>query len=452
MGRHFLRVAAALALLAFLAVRPADAQARQWHVDQAGPAVGDGTAWATAWGSFHAIDWGKIAPGDTVYISGGSSGQTYKEPLTVGASGSAAGAITITKGIDPGHNGAVVIDGQGVQPLGVEIYGQNYVTVSQLEVRNTATAAFSVKSVTAGVVLEDNSAYSGDTGDGTSRGYDVRDSVGPNAVVVRRNSFSTPASTQAQTDGIWSSNNNGVVFENNRIVVSNSDTTGHSDGIQSFQDISITVRNNWFEQANNAPINNHGIWLQNERSGGVIEVYNNVVLAPNLIADAAVSHEQLSDWGHISVVQFWNNTILGGDRALQLNNAPLDDVRNNIIWTEHAGGRGIDLKGTAPAADQIDYNLLYAPNGYAGYIEGIHTFSWSQWQARGYDVHGLSANPQFINPTAKDFRPGLRSPILNAGERLPGISVGFGDIAVPHGARPNLGAYQEQPSGVTGSR
>src|SRR5689334_738306 len=80
-----------------------------YYVDNAASGSGHGTSWSDAWTSFSAINWSAIRPGDTIYVSGGASSQTYNETLTVGASGSASADVTITKGTDPGHNGKVVI-------------------------------------------------------------------------------------------------------------------------------------------------------------------------------------------------------------------------------------------------------------------------------------------------------------------------------------------------------
>src|SRR6185312_2524985 len=145
----------------------------------------------SAWKNFSDINWKAIQPGDTIYISGGSTSQIYNETMMIGAGGSAAGDITITKGVDPGHNGTVIIDGQEFRPNGVSDVGYNYVAISGLAVRNITDAGFSVKDVSAGVVVQNNSVYSGDSGGGNARGYDVRNSVGQNAVIVRDNSYST---------------------------------------------------------------------------------------------------------------------------------------------------------------------------------------------------------------------------------------------------------------------
>lgn len=358
----------------------------KYYVDNTVGSNGDGSSWDSAWNSLSSINWSVTKPGDTVYISGGDTGQTYNEALTVGASGSASGKIAITKGTDPGHDGDVILDGGNHLSAGVVLNGKNHVEVSNLDVKNFAGAGFLVKNATAGVLIEHNSVYSGDPGGGNARGYDVRDSSGHDAVIVRENSFSTPTNTAAQTDGIWSSGNNGVLFESNRIVISNSNTNGHSDGIQSFQDFNITVKGNLFEQANSAPYNNHGAWLSNTRDGGTISFQDNVVKTPNLTQDSAVTHWAESSWPEHGTADIFNNTIIGGQRALNFENSPDVEVYNNVLQPS-SGGIAIYSAGSSPAPANIDYNQFAGSSNVVAHLGGTN-LSWSQWQAKGYDAHG----------------------------------------------------------------
>src|SRR6266699_24767 len=87
-----------------------------WYVDNAASGANNGTSWASAWTSFSSIVWGSsgVKAGDTLYISGGSSSQTYTSGLSVGASGTSASRITIAVGQDAGHNGTVILSGVGI--------------------------------------------------------------------------------------------------------------------------------------------------------------------------------------------------------------------------------------------------------------------------------------------------------------------------------------------------
>ena len=79
-----------------------------WFVDNA--VVGSsysGDSWANAWGDLNSINWTVVKPGDYIWISGGTTGKVYTQPLVVGASGTSNNWITIHTATNSGHNGKV---------------------------------------------------------------------------------------------------------------------------------------------------------------------------------------------------------------------------------------------------------------------------------------------------------------------------------------------------------
>lgn len=86
--------------------------AADWFVDGAAKGKSTGRTWADAWASFGSVKWGPngVSPGDTLFISGGTSQRVYNEPLVVRTSGAKDKPIYIKVGQQSPHNGRVVID------------------------------------------------------------------------------------------------------------------------------------------------------------------------------------------------------------------------------------------------------------------------------------------------------------------------------------------------------
>jgi len=412
-----------------------------FYVNNTMSSSGNGTSWSSAWNSFSDIDWDALKPGDTVQVSGG----TYRETLDVDQSGSAGKPITIKASDEAGHNGAVIIDGENERSNGVVVRDHDHVKIDGFDIRNHAASGVSVRDATAGVVIENNSVYSGDPGNGNARGYDVRNSSGENAVIVRNNSFSTPRDTDAQTDGIWSSANDGVVFDGNRIVISNNSTRGHSDGIQSHLDYNVTFRNNHIEQANEAATDNHGMWLAETRPGGTLKVYNNVVYTPNLTRDSAVTHLQSDGSDDTGAIQFWGNTVYGGRQSLNLANSANADIKNNIL-VPLDGGYGVVFHDEAASAGNVKGNLVWAPDGHIVWMDG--TWSMAEWQKDGYNLGGLSADPKLVKPSSGDLHQTSASPGIDEGVTLAALTADKAGTPRPQGGGHDIGAYEFKAAAV----
>lgn len=82
-----------------------------WCADNAVAISGDGMSWADAWKTFVDIDWTKIGPGDTLYLSGGVTSTTPTGSFVVRASGTTEALILIPRGVDAGHDGVPILDG-----------------------------------------------------------------------------------------------------------------------------------------------------------------------------------------------------------------------------------------------------------------------------------------------------------------------------------------------------
>jgi hypothetical protein len=329
-----------------LTLDPARDSYRNWHVDGGHRTNGNGTSWASAWNALANINWASISPGDTLYISGGASGRTYNEILTIGTSGAPGAPITITSGLDEGNSGPVVIDAQGERAQCIVVGNHNYVTIQNLTIQNTANDAnLTANGAIAGVLIQGIVSYSGmGSGEGRDcRCFDIRNCVarseGP-ALILQNCIATTPISTTSQTDALWTSGNDGVLIQHNTLTVANTDPTGHSDCIQSHADYSVTFRSNILAHPNGG-LNNHGFIVSDVQPGGSVYFYNNIIVmgsTPGLEAgkpEIAIFREYLTA-GYTGTVNIWNNTVYGGLAGYSTYSPagvmPADEFKNNIIF------------------------------------------------------------------------------------------------------------------------
>jgi hypothetical protein len=99
-----------MSVFALLVLLVTPARAATWYVDNSLGASGNGQSWASAWTS---LPTSGVSAGDTVYISGGSSSQTYNTTGWSPPGGSAGNPVYYKIGTDSTHNGTVIIDGGG---------------------------------------------------------------------------------------------------------------------------------------------------------------------------------------------------------------------------------------------------------------------------------------------------------------------------------------------------
>lgn len=70
-----------------------------------------GTSWANAWVAMRSINWGALAPGNNVYVDGGTSGMTYNDDLTFWTWGATNNPIVFHASREVGHNGHIYQNG-----------------------------------------------------------------------------------------------------------------------------------------------------------------------------------------------------------------------------------------------------------------------------------------------------------------------------------------------------
>jgi hypothetical protein len=117
-------------------------------------------------------------------------------------------------------------------------------------------------------------------------------------------------------------------------------------------------------------------------------------------------------------------------------------ILDNIV----AGGRSYSIDGTLPSSVVVDHNLSWsagstaAQGDHLAYVAGrgntdtlAEFTSWS-----GYDLHGIQADPKFVDRVAHDLRLAAGSPAIDAGA---GTAVD-GTVV---GTAPDIGSYEWTP-------
>jgi hypothetical protein len=90
----------------------AGAGVTNWYIDNTATGNSAGTNWADAWTSIGAINWTRLGPGHTVFISGGASSQLYTDYLELLGDGTSNAPIVFRVSTNSGHNGRVIIQGE----------------------------------------------------------------------------------------------------------------------------------------------------------------------------------------------------------------------------------------------------------------------------------------------------------------------------------------------------
>jgi len=115
-------------------------------------------------------------------------------------------------------------------------------------------------------------------------------------------------------------------------------------------------------------------------------------------------------------------------------------VVDNIISMNGTGAKVFGLTSSLPGSVQIDYNLARTSGVYATLADGRSTRSANQFeQWTGYQAHGVSAAPGFVDAASHDYRLSADSPAVDAGIPVAGISDSWS------GQAPDLGRYERLP-------
>jgi hypothetical protein len=109
--------------------------------------------------------------------------------------------------------------------------------------------------------------------------------------------------------------------------------------------------------------------------------------------------------------------------------------KNNIVFCTRYVFENTE-SAAYPPGNEWDYNNFYttAADRYVKW-ENVR-LTEADFQAKGFQVHGISQPPHFADTAGGDFHPRSDDPGINRGVPLPGINDGFA------GAAPDMGAFE----------
>jgi hypothetical protein len=334
----------------------ANSYAAIYYVDNAANGANNGTSWTNAWESFDDISWGSIGSGDTIYISGGSTSKTYTDSLDLP---SGKDNVTITKGVDAGHNGEVILDGGGITINGRGSVSSgiyiSYITFQDCNrgIYGTGENSGGMQNITvdhcrfinfrrAGVFFEGNGNVAGNTN------------------IVVKNSYFNDADEDVytrQSDGIYVQYLSDFTADHNTIILDNNYSSGdlHSDNIQAFWVDDITYSNNILVQKSNKGLGTQMLFA--EAGNGTHYYINNVLYrdCPNAL-DWAFRLKRSS--GGTYVARVYGNSYIGYGKILGADGPAI--IKNNILYrlnsaTYYSTGSGSTVSNNITTASNPGY-------------------------------------------------------------------------------------------------
>jgi hypothetical protein len=195
--------------------------------------------------------------------------------------------------------------------------------------------------------------------------------------------------------------------------------------------------------SNSAAHNAAGLWIDQSsavvdsnlvafNSGNGIRIWLNTV--PLTLTNNVIVHNAAEGIGAFDVVtdvRLINNTIAynGGEGVLvgldwgDGLTGTVSLIRNNIIVSNTLAG--VWVVPSLGSVGLADYNDL-----------------WANPRNLTLGPGNISANPQFVNPTAGDFRIRFGSPVVNAGTNVGAPAYDRDGVTRPQGSRVDMGAYE----------
>ncbi len=400
-----------------------------WYVDSLATGNNTGTSWQNAWRSFTDVNFKAMGSGDVLYISGGTASQTYTGSLKVPAGTT---GITITKGIDSGHNGEVIFDGGNSTQYGVSINAEGTpvknLVVSNLTFNNYAGAGVYGSGQNSGGlqgITVDHCKFLNFNRAGVF--FEGNNNLNNNYNVVVKNSyFDDNNAGTGQSDGIYvqvlkdfTADHNYILLDNNYTGVADL----HSDNIQSFWVDNVMYSNNVLVQKSNKTLGTQLLFTEN--GYGVHVFLNNVFIRDTPYAQDSAMRLKSAN-GSTFTAKVIGNTYYGKGRIL--NSSTVTVIKNNIFYGISQPTSSGPFYTTSSGSD-VSNNIFYDPNNQFPSASG-----------------GIEVNPMFVSTdfNAIDLHLRAGSPAINAGANL-GSGYAVDIEGKPRGSVWDIGAYEYAP-------
>lgn len=412
------------------------------YVDNKSSGSNDGTSWSNAWEDFNSINWNYIMPGDTIFISGGADSSVYTSQLHIVVSGDSMKPIVLTASTDINHSGKVIIDVDQILGNCIYISGHQNLVIRNLYLRNSSDAVIIIKR-SQNILIENCNIHMT-----SASGIDISYSQ---LINISRCKISTESYINHQTDGIYSQFNSNNVYQNNHIVISNTETGGHDDCIQSYDDESVTISGNYIEQRNAKQSNAQGIYITAPAGSGTTRIFNNIFNATQSSSNGITFRGDSGDPN--ARVQIVGNTVYGVNLSSQYYITGTTDplIKNNIGYSVN-GNEVLRLRdNTITNSNLIDNNIWKSKDNNPVGVNSSGV-TWSHWQSMGYDIHSYISNPQFNDIANNDFTLKATSVGIDNGQTLfPPYNIDIDGRTRPIGLKWDIGAFESDSTESTTS-
>lgn len=460
----------------------ASGAAESWYVDNRAAGLNNGSSWNDAWRSFAEVSWPSVSPGDTIYISGGSTQKVYREQLDIDARGDPGMPITVTVGQDPGHNGTVVISGAGISindPGHVVVTGE-YQGRRRMRIEDSPGYAVYAES---DPVQDVRIAYIEVTRCNAVFNVYVRGE--PSGVEVDHLHVHHPVHEDALLLLFWEGNTagygaaarihhnifdlNGVGQDAVRLTAGGYDVfkneirargtqPSHNDGIQVFTAVPISHIRIFDNRISGA--GNWSIGISASQPFSNLQIFNNVLDLADSVSGTRKGIFIRPGGGTVSDnIHVYNNTIVNANAlGVELDvtdNAPAElsnvKIKNNLLYESNS--ITINQLFGEVAGLEVDYNCLWASD--PGWQQVHYNGSSYAPPYAGLNENGTDEKPLLADVPGRDYH--LAAPDQACMERGVDLSPFFAadkdGIPRPQGTAWDVGAYERPPlSPPTGLR